>query len=98
MEGGLDFSLLPAELQHLRRLIEKYGQSDDDERTQGLEAASTDELRELLEAVSPHWDLLDSFYWENEAKIGPSQDLALALGAFTEAAAEARIYLHERAS
>jgi hypothetical protein len=88
-ETALDFSLLPNDLQPLAPLIAKYAESDDVERSESLAKASTDELRELSAAADPHWDAINAFLDENMEQIGPSQDMALALDGFSQAAMEA---------
>ena len=55
MADEVNFSLLPAELQPLAPLISRYAESDDVERSDLLENASDDDLRELAEAPSAHW-------------------------------------------
>jgi len=93
---GLDFSVLPGDLQPLAPLIAKYAESDDAERAELLANASTDELRELSTAADPHWDAIDAFLNDNMEEIGPRQDLALALDGFSQAAMEAGSELEGR--
>jgi hypothetical protein len=88
-DTALDFSLLPDDLQPLAPLIAKYAESDDVDRSELLANASTDELRELSTAANPHWDAINAFLDENMEQVGPSQDLALALDGFSQAAMEA---------
>ena len=93
----LDFSLLPAVLQPLAPLISRYAESDDVDRSELLESASDEELRELSEAPSAHWDAINAFLDENvEAEPGSRQDVALALDSFSQAATEARYELKGR--
>jgi cell division protein FtsI/penicillin-binding protein 2 len=97
MSEELDFSLLPEELQPLAPLISRYAESDDVDRSEVLENASDDELRELSEAPAAHWDAINAFLDENVASDpGPRQDVALALDSFSQAAMEARYALEER--
>ena len=97
MADEVNFSLLPAELQPLAPLISRYAESDDVERSDLLENASDDDLRELAEAPSAHWDAINAFLDENvEAEPGPRQDVALALDSFSQAAMEARYELERR--
>jgi hypothetical protein len=96
-DDELDFSLLPEALRPLTPLIARYAESDDVERSSLLEAASTDELRELSGAPAPHWDAINAFLDENMEQIGPRQDLALALDSFSQAAMEAATELEDRA-
>jgi hypothetical protein len=97
MPDELDFSLLPEELQPLGPLIARYAESDDVDRSELLANASDEELRELSEGPSAHWDAINAFLDENvEAEPGPRQDVALALDSFSQAAMEARSKLEER--
>jgi hypothetical protein len=88
-DTALDFSLLPEDLQPLAPLIAKYAEGDDVERSELLERASAEELRELSAATAPHWDAINAFLDENMEEIGPRQDIAVALDAFAQAAMEA---------
>jgi hypothetical protein len=93
----LDFSLLPEELRGLAPLIARYVESDDMHRSEVLANASDEELRELSEGPSAHWDAINAFLNENvEAEPGPRQDVALALDSFSQAAMEARYELEGR--
>jgi hypothetical protein len=97
VSDGLDFSLLPEELQHLAPLISRYAESDDVERSKLLERASDAELHELAEAPVGHWDAINAFLDANvAADPGPAQDVALALDSFAQAAMEARFVLDAR--
>jgi hypothetical protein len=97
MEDELDFSLLPDELRHLAPLIPRYVELDDGDRTELLDSFSADELREVSEAPAAHWDAINAFLDEYvAAPPGPLQDLAVALGNFSEAAMEAYLRLEER--
>lgn len=63
-----------------------------------LEQASDEELRELSEAPEAHWEAINTFLDRNvEAEPGPSQDVALALDSFAQAAMEAKLELDTRA-
>ena len=95
-DTALDFSLLPEDLQPLAPFIAKYAESDDVERSELLGNASPDELRELSVAANPHWDAINAFLDQNMEQIGPKQDLALALDAFSQAAMEAGAELEGR--
>ena len=95
-DTALDFSLLPAELQPLAPVIARYAESDDVERSESLGKASSDELRRLSTAADPHWDAINAFLDENMEQIGPRQDLAVALDAFSQAAMEAGGELEDR--
>jgi hypothetical protein len=97
MADELDISLLPEELRHLGPLIDRYAESDDVDRSELLANASDEELRNLIEGPSAHWDAINAFLDENvEAEPGPRQDLALALDSFSQAAMEARYELQGR--
>ena len=80
MTDELDFSVLPEDLRHLGPLIAKYAASDDVDRSELLANSPDEELRELSEGPSAHWDAINAFLDENvEAEPGPRQDIALAL-------------------
>ena len=86
---GLDFTLLPPELQPLANLIRDYGIGDDIERGKAVAAASPAELDELVTAVAPHWQVINAFLDENMQPPGRLQDFAVALGDLAQAAMEA---------
>lgn len=93
----VDLSLLPPNLRPLAPLIRKYAAGDDVERTDRLDAASTEELRELDQAMAKRWESVDAFHYAHiEATGTPEQDVALVLSSFAEAAAEAAVILEER--
>ena len=94
----VDLSLLLPELQPVAPLIRKYAAGDDDERTDRLEAASTEELRQLDDAMTAErFDALNAFLDTHLDRTGtPEQDVAHVLSSFGEAAAEAAVYLEER--
>jgi hypothetical protein len=97
MSDELDFSLLPEELRHLSPLIVRYAESDDVDRRALLANASDEELRELSEGPSAHWDAINTFLDDNVAAApGARQDVALALDSFSQAAMEARNELEQR--
>jgi len=99
MADELDFGLLPGELRDLAPLIARYAESDDVDRSELLENASNEELRELSEAPAAHWDAINAFLDEHvAAEPGPRQDVALALDSFSQAAMEARYALDQRSS
>jgi hypothetical protein len=95
-ETGLDFSLLPDDLQQLAPLIARYAESDDVGRSALLANASSDDLRVLSTSADPHWDAINAFLDDNMELLGPRQDLAIALDGFSQAAMEARQVLEER--
>ena len=94
----VDLSLLPPALQPLAPLIRKYAAGDDVERTDRLYAASTEELRELADAMTAERsDAADAFLNAHMEEPGtPEQDVALVLSSFWEATAEAAVILEER--
>ena len=93
----VDVSLLPEELRHLAPLITRYAESDDVKRSELIETASDDELRELAGAPTAHWDAINAFLDDNvAAHPGEHQDVALALDSFSQAAMEARYALEGR--
>jgi len=97
--GEPDLSLLPQDLQELVRLIPRYAESDDVQRSALLEAASDDELRDLTTAPQEHWDAINAFLDEHiQAEPGPHQDVALALDSFAQASMEAQFELRRRAT
>jgi hypothetical protein len=96
-DDDLDPLLLPVELQPLAPLIARYSEADDVARSELLAAASPEELKELAEAPTAHWDAINAFLDEHvTAEPGPEQDIALALDAFAQAALEARSELESR--
>ncbi|HKB17407.1 MAG TPA: hypothetical protein VKF28_00110 [Candidatus Dormibacteraeota bacterium] len=82
----------PAELQALWPLVQQYGISDDDEREQAIEHASSEELATLVAAVDKTvFDLINRYLddMDNAEEAVPFGDLALA-------AMEAQIELKAR--
>jgi hypothetical protein len=97
MPEEVDFSVLPEELRHLEPLISRYAESDDVARSALLAHASDGELRELSEAPAAHWGAINGFLDEHvEEAPGPTQDVALALDSFAQAAMEAKNELTAR--
>ena len=97
IDDELDFALLPDELRQLAPVIGRYAESDDAVRSDLLENASDEELRELSEAPAAHWDAINAFLDENvTAPPGSRQDVALALDSFSQAAMEAGFELQRR--
>jgi hypothetical protein len=94
----VDLSLLPPELQPLEPLIRQYAAGDDVVRTDRLDAASTEELRQLDRAMTVHrFDVLEAFLDAHLERTGtPEQDVAHVLSSVGEAAAEAAVILEER--
>ena len=93
----VDLGLLPDDLRPLADLIRRYSVGDDVEGSKRLEAASSDELQQLVDAVTPHWDGINAYLDEHMDETGtPEQDVALVISGFAERAAEARFALEER--
>ncbi len=85
---SLDLGGLPAKFEGLRGLIPKWTLSDDEERSEMLQEASSAELKSFVATVSPHIpaidEYLDSFGDE------PPPEAAVALGALAECCLEAQ--------
>jgi hypothetical protein len=94
----VDLSLLPPELEPRAPLIRKYAAGDDVERSDRLDAASTEELRELNDAMTrERYDAVEAFLDVHMEQPGtPEQDVALVLSSFSEATAEAAVVLEGR--
>lgn len=98
MPEEVDFSGLREELRHLEPLISRYAESADLARSALLEHSSDEELRELSEAPAAQWGAINGFLDEHiEDAPGPTQDVALALDSFAQAAMEAKNELTARA-
>ena len=82
-EIGLDFSLLPDDLQQLAPLIARYAESDDVDRSALVANATSHDLRLLCTSAEPHWDVINAFLDDNMELLGPRQDLAIALDGLT---------------
>ena len=78
-------------------MIARYAESDDTARTELVEHASDEQLRELSDAPGGHWEAINGFLDEYvTAPPGPHQNVALALDSFAQAAMEARFELGRR--
>jgi len=91
----MDLSRLPAELHGLIPLIRKWSTSDDVDRTEQWEAASTEELQALFHAVWPHMSAINA-YLDEADKLTPYPDEAMALGRLAEGVCEVQFVLRER--
>lgn len=79
---------LPPAFQHLRPLIRKWAEPDDDLRSDLIEEASEAALRELICNVAPFFDSINAYL--NTFESG-APEAALALQTLAECAAEAQI-------
>jgi hypothetical protein len=90
-EKDLELEDLPNEFHPLLPLIRKWGHTDDEERQEYLERASTSELRDLVTILEPRFVAINRYLDRFDgASMPPS---AIALGALAECAAEALILL-----
>ena len=80
---------LPERLRHLASFMPQWAIGDDVVRAEKREQASAAELRELVEAVSPHWDEINA-YLDAAHEETPVPDEAILLGYLAECAAEAQ--------
>lgn len=93
--GGIDgleadLSRLPAPLRSLVPLIRTYAISDDVLRAEQLAAAPSADIAALTALTKEQWDAINQFLDEHIDHNGAQeQDIALVLGAFAEAAADA---------
>jgi hypothetical protein len=84
----LDPTRLPVEIRELAPLIREWATGDEIQRSARLENASEETLCRLVEAVSPHWDFINS--WLDEVnEQDPVPDEAVLLSWLADAAAEA---------
>jgi hypothetical protein len=87
----VDLGRLPSEFDDLKPLIRRWGIGDDLKRAAAQEAASTDELEELWNAVRPRFPEINEYLDENDS------DEAHLLGNLAEGAMEASFELDRRA-
>ena len=87
----VDLQELPAEFHDLIPLIDEWAIGDDLERESNTQAASTDELKRLTEAVQPRLDAINTYLDEND-----HLHEATFLGRLAVAAVEAGFELDER--
>ncbi len=88
----VDLNALPEEFHDLVPLIRTWAIPDDIDREDHIEAASTDDLRQLIDALEPRFEAIDAYLAEND-----HLEEATYLGALAEAAVEAGFELEERA-
>lgn len=86
-----DYSSVPEIFRSLVPLLEKWSQSDDDDRAERLARSSRAELTKFVAAVEPHFESINRYLDGFGDKSMPES--ATALGALAEAAAEAQILL-----
>ena len=91
ISDSFDLSALPDSFRDLKPFILRWAESDDAERTALLEESTQEPLRELIEAVSPHFEQINEYL--DSFGDRPAPEAATALGALAEAAAEARLKL-----
>jgi hypothetical protein len=92
----VDLARLPSDLQPLIPLIRKWATSDDEVRSALLTAASDEELRELRDAPTELWDLINAYLDENVASDEPYE--ATVLDSFAQGAMEADSELENRST
>jgi hypothetical protein len=92
-------SQLPDELAELQDLADTWVCGGDRERSDRIEAASDDDLRALLDRVTPHFAAIDALptYVDGD-ETGELVEPLLNAARLAEAAAEARVELDRRAS
>ena len=88
----VDLRKLPAELEPLAPLVREWSLGDDVEREAKHEAASSEELRAMYDAVAPHFDAINT--WLDDHDDEPE---GWALGRLAEGALEASFELARRA-
>lgn len=93
-EDKLNLKLLPVQFHPLIPLVERWGLSDDSDRTEQLAQAPEEVLRQLIENVNPYLVAIDS-YLDSFRKAPPTEEGA-ALGRLAECALEASVYLRDR--
>ena len=89
--GPNDHVALPKKLRGLARLMERWAESDDGERSRLLDKASPRSLRKLVEAVVPHFDEIHQYL--NSFGDAPLPEVATQLQTLAECACEARLRL-----
>jgi hypothetical protein len=87
----LELKDLPNKFHSLLPLIQKWRQTDDEEREEKLSRATTTELRELVTNVEPHFAAINRYLDRFDGVPMPLS--AIALGALAESAAEAALLL-----
>jgi hypothetical protein len=87
-----DYTILPEAFHRLIPLFKKWGQTDDDKRSQRLARAARAQLRKLVAEVEPHFHSINRYLDDFGAE--PIPAAAIVLGALAEAASEAQILLN----
>ncbi|TDQ08060.1 hypothetical protein [Pedobacter metabolipauper] len=77
---------IPEKLRHLIPLIKKWGISDDDERTELIDAMSEKQKKKLVNEVSPHFNEVNEFL--NSFGDNPMSEEAMLLGNLAELVSE----------
>jgi hypothetical protein len=83
------FTVLPASLHSLIRLIKRWAVPDDGERAALLEDATEAELSDLVTTVEPLFEEIDDYIQDSTEGSMP----AVYIGALAECTVEARLYL-----
>ncbi|MEA2218280.1 MAG: hypothetical protein QOJ35_906 [Solirubrobacteraceae bacterium] len=91
MHEDVDLTLLPPEFHDLVALIEARAVSDDVDRDARMRAATTEELRRLVEAVRPRFAAINAYLDDHD-----HLEEATHLGTLAEAAVEAGFELDDR--
>jgi hypothetical protein len=89
-----DFSDLPRQFRGLVGLINKWADSDDQERADRLARTSRERLEGLVNQVAPHFASIDAYL--DRFRDGAVSESAAALGRLAECAAEAQLPLAKR--
>ena len=90
---NLDLSELPAKFESLLTLIPKWALNDDEERTEMLEEASSDELKSFVATVIPHIPAIDKYL--DSFGDEPLPEAGAALGTLAECCLEAQIVIRD---
>ncbi len=85
---------LPAQFADLANILKDWGISDDVERSDKIEGASAQELRQLLAMVEPRMGPINSYL--SGARESPASNAAANLGSLVEATLEAKAALLSR--
>ena len=75
--------ILPIEFAYLEDLAEQWCVPDDVDRSERMDRASDEELKTLVERLSPHFKAINAYLDEHQ------DDAACELGTLAEAACEA---------
>lgn len=85
---------LPIQFADLQTVLKDWGKSDDIERSEKINEASTQELRQFLEAVEPRLPMINSHF--SASQECPVSYANANLGRIVEAVVEARVALSRR--